>query len=429
MGRNRQFLYVTCSLITLASFSSPVLAQAPSNEKLYAMILKLQKNQERLEKQVAAMAQRAEQAEQQLAQISNNASGLSVPAQYGDVEAMASTQAVAATNFRLGIQGGSAHSRGYGFVDGSVATPLGERMGFQADAIGGLTADGGIAGTAAHLFWRDPKKGAIGVYGSFLNGTGTYVDNNNDAYSGYREAKIGAEGQAYFDQFSVEALAGIKWNSFDEKSEFFDDVRLAWYPTDVLKLNIGHRYSGDATGNQLVGGAEYLTSFNTGTAAAVYTDLAVGLDGDNKGDVSVLGGLRFHFGSGNKSLIRRDREDYLPSYIGRDVNDMPRAVNSVLAGQPGAPGTAGTPGADGSAGVPGLTGAPGATGPRGEQGSMGGPGAPGTSGAQGEPGMPGLPGVPGTNGEAGMPGLPGNTGPVGAPGLPGPPGTPGIGPL
>lgn len=81
------------------------MAQAPSNEKLYEMILKLQKNQERLEQQVAVMAQRAEQAEQQLAQIKGGAnSGTLAIGNLGDIEAPESTQAVAATNFRFGIR-------------------------------------------------------------------------------------------------------------------------------------------------------------------------------------------------------------------------------------------------------------------------------------------------------------------------------------
>lgn len=54
---------------------------------------------------------------------------------------------------------------GAGQAIGTITTPLGHSFGLQVD-MGAGALRGDATGTAAsHLFWRDPDKGQIGVYG------------------------------------------------------------------------------------------------------------------------------------------------------------------------------------------------------------------------------------------------------------------------
>ncbi|WP_156830887.1 hypothetical protein [Kaistia granuli] len=326
------------------------MGQTPSNDQLYRMILDLQKGQRRLEAelQVAhaelAAVRSASNAIQ--GQISAQAAGGRMMVDYGG-ESPPSRSAVAAPNFRIGGGGGNGRHAGYGYTEGSLAIPLGERGGVQIDALGGISQENGFAGSAVHLFTRDPEKGAIGAYASYLYGNGSYKD-GGDYEQGVSQAKVGVEGQLYLDRVTLEGLAGVNWDSLDDSAGLFAEGRANWYATDNFKVNAGLRYAdafgGDRT--EVVGGAEYLTQFTTGTAASIFGDVAFDVGGSDRGgsDVTAMGSLLFHFGTGNKSLIRRDREDYMPTYLGRDAGDLPRSVNVVARpGAPGAPELLGPP--------------------------------------------------------------------------------------
>lgn len=471
MKQHRNRLYISCSVLALTAVfggaqaraadlaesygggyieqSSPhrgavvpvAMGQTPSNDQLYRMILDLQQGQRRLEAELqAAHAELAAVRSASTAiqgQISAQAAGDRMLVDYSG-EAGPSHLAVAAPNFRIGGGGGNGRYAGYGYTEGSLAIPLGERGGVQLDALGGISQENGFAGSAVHLFTRDPEKGAVGAYASYLYGNGSYKD-GDDYEQGVSQAKVGVEGQLYLDRFTLEGLAGVNWDSLDDSAGLFAEGRANWYATDNFKVNGGVRYAdafgGDRT--EIVGGAEYLTQFSTGTAASVFGDVAFDVGGSDGGgnDVTAMGGLRFHFGTGNKSLIRRDREDYMPTYLGRDAGDLPRSVNVVA--QPGAPGAPGVPGAEGPPGAPGEKGDSGSPGTPGSDGVNGSPGAPGAPGAKGDsgsdgsdglpgtPGQPGAPGSDGADGKDGLPGAPGPAGPTGPTGPAGPAGPPG----
>ncbi|WP_454683825.1 hypothetical protein [Ancylobacter moscoviensis] len=371
--------------------------------------------------------------------------------------------------------GGGYNGAGFGEVGGSLAVPLGDRYGFQIDALGGMAEENGIAGAAAHLFWRDPEVGALGLYGSYLYGTADWgFDSNGFANSGMYDFKGGLEGQLYLGQFTLQGIVGVEWNNFgsgdafgyygQSEARFFDDIRLAWYATDDFKLSIGHRYTNGA--NQLVGGLEYLADFGGGTAASLFLDASYSTERPDYGyygdhysgdDFTVLAGIRVYFGSGStpapststggyfskehgyipakapsqpggRSLKQRDRGDLMPSYLGFDVGDLPKARKATVVGLPGVPGAPGNPGTPGTPGTPGAAGAPGSDGTPGTPGTPGKDGLPGTPGSDGTPGTPGkdgLPGAPGSNGDPGAPGAPGKDGLPGTPGSDGLPGTPG----
>lgn len=364
-------------------------------------------------------------------------------------------EAVSMTNIRLEAGGGHNGSTGFGELGGSLAVPLGSTYGFQVDALGGMASDNGMAGGAAHLFWRNPTNGALGLYASYLYGTGNWgSDASGFAYTGMYDAKGGIEGHLYFGRVTVEGVVGAERNNFSgdfhtasynlngvaftedrSKSRIFDDVRLAWYATEDFKLHIGQRYTGGR--NHFLGGVEYLTQVG-GAAASFFADVSHGHTPNNAGssnddDLSFLVGLRIYFGSsGEKTLLVRDREDYMPSYLGLDAGDLPKTrknTPSVVAGQPrapGAPGGIGPAGPAGPAGPGGTPGTPGAPGVSGADGTPGTPGTPGVDGAIGAPGADGPPGPAGPEGPVGSPGSEGPSGPPGPPGPVGPPGPPGF---
>src|SRR5690606_23553878 len=115
------------------------------------------------------------------------------------------------------------------------------------------------------------------------------------------------------------------------------DARIAWYPEDNLKLNIGYRHDNAfLRTREIVGGIDYNIQFGNGTAAQLYGEASYDFEQDR--GVSFMLGLRFAFGSGNKSLIRREREDYLPIYLGRDAAALPKGISKLPTAEPGAPG-------------------------------------------------------------------------------------------
>jgi hypothetical protein len=462
-------LAIACAIWSV----TPALAQSVSNDQLFKMISELQARQRSLEGRLKA-------ADAEIGRLKGRGGARGVPPAHGAVVVQGGggvlepavglsdaqrTRAVSATNVKLEVGGGTNGHSAFGTIGGSLAVPLGRSLGFQIDGMGGMAANNGLAGAAAHLFWREPMAGAIGLYGSYLYGTGTWGNGLlGVGNTGMYTAKAGVEGQYYFGRFTLQGIVGLEANNFNSnnaflagignsyKTRFFDDVRLAYYATDNFKLNIGHRYTNGR--NQIVGGAEYLMNFG-GTAASLFADASYGKRADNGlflggsrsgNDFSFMAGLRVYFGgSGSapsyppssgmiyksdpapeptygKSLMRRDREDYMPSYLGFDATDLPKATKGIVVGQPGAPGTPGTPGTPGAPGAPGANGQPGGQGTPGAPGSNGANGQPGAPGSDGVNGAPGAPGAPGSDGANGAPGTPGDQGPAGSPGATGPAG-------
>jgi hypothetical protein len=189
---------------------------------------------------------------------------------------------------------------------GSVTLPLGHEFGLQLDGLlaGFDSEDQGnvtLAGTAAHLFWRDPSHGLIGAYGHYIHA---------DAFDGVDIFAGGVEGALYWGQFTLEGVAGVEGGEVDTSfgnfaidTRFFDVAQVAWYPVDDLKLSAGHSYSlGE---NSALFDAEWGLDAGGGIMASLFANGSISEDGDG----AVLGGLRLYFGQQPKTLIRRHRED------------------------------------------------------------------------------------------------------------------------
>jgi len=88
---------------------------------------------------------------------------------------------------------------GGGQAIGTISTPLGHSFGLQVD-MGAGALRGDATGTAAsHLFWRDPDKGQVGIYGQ-----GNYWAFG----SGSSSWKAAAEVEGFFGNITVRGLFG-----------------------------------------------------------------------------------------------------------------------------------------------------------------------------------------------------------------------------
>jgi len=221
--------------------------------------------------------------------------------------------AVDGVNAKVAGFGGAANGRAFYGGAGSVAMPLGFRYGLQIDSwVAGFDSrylgDVTVAGTAAHMFWRDPSFGLFGIYGHYLHA---------DALSGVHVVAGATEAALYLGRFTLEFIAGAQGGEIDLgalgsvniDTRFFDVAQLAYYPIDNLKLSIGHScFFG--TNSALIG-AEWGLPTGRRTMASLFVRGSV----SEYGDGVVLGGLRFYFGQREKTLMRRHREDDPTPYL------------------------------------------------------------------------------------------------------------------
>ena len=231
--------------------------------------------------------------------------------------------AVGGLNGKAELFGGSYARKGLYGAAGSVAVPLSGQFGAQFDGGVGSFANRFIGSGGAHLFWRDPRQGLIGVYGDHTHW---------DQYGGVRVSRFGAEGEAYLGRWTVYGLAGVEFgnnssdsitnsstvaipgpgtlttdvvsSSLTNTTRFFDRLTLSYYVTDNWKASIGHRYLGGR--HALTLGTEYGISAGKRSMGALFAQARLG---EGSGNYGLWGGVRFYFGQSDKSLIRRHRED------------------------------------------------------------------------------------------------------------------------
>ena len=210
--------------------------------------------------------------------------------------AFAEGPAVSGVNGKVEVSGGGVSSPASGAyrIGGSIAVPLGDTFGFQGDL--SIQNYGALAGAGAvHLFTRDPDLYLAGVTaGVVRSSTATLT-------------AVGAEGELYLGQLSLEAWAGVANLDYDalaavDNSGYVAMADVAWYATDDLRLSIG--------GSSVLGyealnlGAEYqVTSFDT--PFSLTADARFGEDGN----VTAMAGLKFYLGGEQKPLIDRHRQD------------------------------------------------------------------------------------------------------------------------
>jgi hypothetical protein len=176
---------------------------------------------------------------------------------------------------------------------GSFSMPLGCALGLQIDVGAGDFDVATAMGAGAHLFMRDPSRYLFGLHGTYENW---------DFDAPFNDVKLwtmSAEAELYMGSFSLEGAAGFEDTNLSSAG-FAGRLTAAYYLNDDFRLALGvHQFD----------------KFTTGVAAAEWQmpsmPLAFTLEGQmgEEGYRSATAGLKFYFGSGQKSLINRHRED------------------------------------------------------------------------------------------------------------------------
>jgi hypothetical protein len=230
--------------------------------------------------------------------------------------AVAGGAAVSTPNGQLNIGLGAGSNAGViTQAGGSVSVPLGQGFGLQTDF--SIENYDLLTGTAAlHLFTRDPSSYLAGITaGVVRSNVGTL-------------AAVGAEGELYLNQISLEGWAGYAGLDYDaagpiDKAGIFAMGDIAYYPTPDFRLSVG---ASSVLGYQSLSlGAEYQPA-NLGLPLSFTADARLGQDGK----FSALAGLKFYLGDPGKSLIDRQRQDDPPD---RGL-DLFAAAGAQIANRP-----------------------------------------------------------------------------------------------
>ena len=187
----------------------------------------------------------------------------------------------------------------------AFSVPISHSWGAQFDGVFGSADGSEFYGIAGHLFWRDPAKGLVGLYGSYLgwDADGTIPAPIEDDIgvadvTGADVGKIGVEAEAYLGNASVE---GRLVYQFGDRNGVAGNVTLAYYLHENFRVDGGYRYL-EGLGHQGTLGAEWAPKGHM----SLFVDGAVGEDDYAR----VTGGLKVYFSDDtSKSLMRRHRED------------------------------------------------------------------------------------------------------------------------
>lgn len=207
---------------------------------------------------------------------------------------------------------------GAGGAMGTISVPIGHSFGAQLDLGSGSFGNHPQGEGSGHLFWRDPEKGLIGVYGSglFLN-----------SQVGHGAWTAAGEFESYLGRFTGRAIFGVQGASsyagnlsfyqfqayggpsaFNQANYFHDFVEATFYPIDDLALSVGHIYSFGR--NAVTGEIEYLLPQFRGGKIAPSAFVSASYGWNNSSNI--MAGIRIYFGNHDKTLIRRQREDDPP---------------------------------------------------------------------------------------------------------------------
>jgi hypothetical protein len=215
--------------------------------------------------------------------------------------------AVSAPNGKVGAFAGSAAGESIVGVSTSWAAPLGGPWGAQFDGAFGSAGSAAFYGVGGHLFWRDPAKGLLGVTGSWVDWDkvttftldrvgGENVESYRDL-AGAAVGTFGVEAAAYAGRISLEGGVGYQ---FGTVSGARGRATIAYYLTDNFRIDFGLSTL-VGRGSTFRAGTEWAPA---GHKFSLFANASASPDAS-----SVVGGLKVYFGGGQKSLIRRHRED------------------------------------------------------------------------------------------------------------------------
>jgi hypothetical protein len=206
--------------------------------------------------------------------------------------APSSLAAVSAVNGKIGAFAGDVSGEWAFGALGSVALPAGPGVGLQFDGMIGSAGGAGFWGLGGHVFKRDPNRGLIGLYGSYVDWSYSSV------LGGATVSKLALEGEKYMGRLTLEGLFG--WQSGSFVGITFG-ATAAYYVNDNLRFDAGYRYL-QGPGSSLAVGMEWMPG---PSGLSLFANGGFGFGVDNS---YLWGGVKFYTGP-QKSLIRRHRED------------------------------------------------------------------------------------------------------------------------
>lgn len=209
-----------------------------------------------------------------------------------------------------------ASDEGAAGLAGSLTLPLARAFGLQVDGAYAKLSNDDFASTGAHLFWRDPDIGMLGVYGGYA-----WLDQEG----GHEVSRVGLEAQRFIDRVTLDGAVGYRFGDIDH--DIYGRAKLDYYPADDLMLSAGYAYEGSGFATL---GAEYQFASDASAGAALFAEASLNDDSS----YAVLGGLRVFIGE-SMSLISRHRRQDPPSYLTNDLISTAQAASRYQSRRPG----------------------------------------------------------------------------------------------
>ena len=206
--------------------------------------------------------------------------------------------AVSELNYKVSSTYGNYNGTESYFIDGSAAVPLGESYGIQIDSSYQKTDSHEFKGLGGQFFWRDYKKGLLGINGGIIH---------DDALKSYGASCL---GEYYLKNLTFGSTAG--WNqirykkpvSFESSSQsgFLGGLYCIYYPIDDLSFTLTAQTKHDIKSIQY--DLEYALPAN---GVSVFASVQ---NAEEDYEHAYLG-LRYYFGSSSskKTLKERHRWD------------------------------------------------------------------------------------------------------------------------
>lgn len=218
--------------------------------------------------------------------------------------------AVSDTNAKVSTIGGSIDrgddapldddDGGLGGLAGSLTLPLAYAYGLQLDAAYARVGDGDFGNLGAHIFWRDPDVGLIGIYSGYARRS---EENIQDL------GRIGLETQYFSGQITLDSAVGYRFGDGDE--DIYGRAKVLYYVSDDFMLSGGFAYEDRGFGTV---GAEYQFRSDETMGMSVFAEGLV----NEEDDYLVHGGLRVTFGQ-NMTLKDRQRRQDPENYVTQDL--------------------------------------------------------------------------------------------------------------
>ena len=189
-----------------------------------------------------------------------------------------------------------------------LTLPVAYSFGLQLDGAYARLREDNFGSVGAHLFWRDPTVGLLGLYAGYAR------------LDGIEFGRTGVEAQYFTRQVTLDTAAGEKFG--DIKEQAYGRVRLQFYPIEDLMLRAGWLYEGTGFTSA---GLEYQIAAGESTGVSLFVDGNV----HSNDNYSILWGVKITFGK-NMNLKDRHRRQDPDGYVAVDLQQASpaRAANT-----------------------------------------------------------------------------------------------------